>query len=85
MSHPLPLVTITLTTDEMAMASAALILLRQHWQKAQSVDPEAVGKMTMKIEAFRQRLDESVTEDQGRALLSELVSDLKRRNGMDQY
>lgn len=73
---PLPLVTLTLTTDEIAMTSAALILLRRHW--AQVNDP-AADQVCMRIEALRNRLDGEVTEEQGKALLSELINELKRK------
>ncbi len=84
LNGPLPLVTLTLTTDEMAMASAGLLLLRRHWQQAQEYDSVLVGKVVMSIDAFRQRLEGEVSEEQGRALLSELINELKRKpnNGM---
>lgn len=79
MSHfngPLPLVTMTLTTDEIAMTSAGLILLRRQW--AQSPEPEG-DRICSRIEALRNRLDGQVTEEQGSALLSELINELKRK------
>jgi hypothetical protein len=78
-NSPLPLVTLTLTTDEMAMASAGLVLLRRHWQQAATYDSVMVGKVIMSIDAFRQRLEGNVTEEQGRMLLSTLIEELKRR------
>lgn len=84
MSHPIPLVTITLTTDEIAMASAALRLLRQHWAFQYMTNGEVThrniaGDTVKRITDFINRLDGSISEDQGRALLNELLKDLKRR------
>lgn len=84
MSHPLPLVTITLTTDEIAMASAGLILLRRQWaaRTFNLLDAETneyAGKAVQRISLFIDRLEEAVTPEQGQALMNELIKELRRK------
>lgn len=86
LDSPLPLVTITLTTDEIAQASAGLSLLQRFWSSRvidmSGIDEGEVDnarKTLQRITLFRQRLDESVTEEQGRTLFVELMRELKRR------
>lgn len=83
MSHPLPLVTITLTTDEIAMAHAGLLLLRKEWANhmlgSETLNPDEAGKIVERCTLMIQRLNEAVTAEQGQALLGELIRDLKRR------
>jgi len=82
-SHPLPLVTITLTTDELAMASAGVTLLRRTWASAlidgMDVNPDEAKDTIERCSLFLSRLSDAVTPEQGQTLLSALIKDLKRR------
>lgn len=83
MSHPLPLVTLTLTTDEIAMACAGVTFLRRTWAKAiidgADIDHDEAKRTIERCSMFLARLSDAVTPEQGSALLSELIKDLKRR------
>jgi hypothetical protein len=81
-----PLVTVTLTTDETAMVSAGLILLRRQWaaqtrqasvEGSEEIFNQAAAQV-VRIEECRRRIDEMVTEEQGRELFRGLLSELTR-------
>jgi hypothetical protein len=83
---PLPLVTATFTTDEIARCVAGLNLLRRVWAaralEIVNVDESArvfasniVGETTMLI----QRMSDLISPEQGSALMEGLIRDLQNR------
>jgi len=87
MTTPLPLVTVTFTTDELAMISAGLIRLRILWAtRATTAHAMNDGPAQLHAEGtiehiteFINRIDSLVTPEQGQALLNELIKDQLKR------
>jgi hypothetical protein len=84
--EPLPLVTATFTTDELAKMSAGLHLLRKYWvaksiQVAHRSDERAHALETVEAtnDLFN-RIGGLITKDQGDALLKGLINDKLRRS-----
>lgn len=82
LDEPLPLVTATFTTDELAAMSAGMILLRRHlgqtlmgYRVALPATAEEVARISVALDdatAAVQKLNELVTPEQGQALLKKL-------------
>jgi hypothetical protein len=87
MTEPLPLVTATFTTDELAMMNAGLIRLRILWA-TRSTTAAAIGNVEelerasqtiQHITEFIERIQSLVTPAQGQALLNELIKEQLKR------
>jgi len=84
--NPLPLVTLTFTTDELAMTVAGLMQLRRFWaaraidarNEGMASETERAHKTIQHITDYITRIENSVSKEQGSALLSELIRSLKR-------
>ena len=69
----IPLVTLTLTTEEMAMTSAGVMLLRKFWAKRYLDGDVSGGTIIQNCTDFLTRLESEITPEQGRNLLNELI------------
>lgn len=88
---PLPLVTATFTTDELAKCSAGLMLLRKEWARRYSdaalmADERAkasAGQIIEDTTALLTRVAGMVSKEQGDALIQALVRDRIRERHDD--
>lgn len=76
MTFPLPLVTVTFTTDELAMMSAGLIQLRKFWV-SRSINDKGALDTIQRITDLMNRIQGLVSPEQGQALLGELIKELR--------
>lgn len=86
-NSPMPLVPATFTTDELAKCSAGLNLLRKDWA-SRAMDAGLMGNESERVRSLAivqettdliNRIAGLITEEQGAALMSSLIRDLKKR------
>lgn len=84
---PLPLVTATFTTDELAKCVAGLNLLRKEWARhgmeagLMQNEPERVRALDVVSEStdLINRITGMVSNEQSAALMGDLIRDMKKR------